>query len=166
MKVISLSLFILSIVQVTQCQVVNWRGINRDGHYVEKDLLEVWPEEGPELLFSVKGIGNGWSSAVATGNRIFISGKIDSMEYLSAIDTEGNIEWQTAYGPCWDQSYPAARGSATIDGEHVYVISGDGMLACLHAEDGVLLWSFDANKEFKAKVSPFGTAESPLIVGD
>jgi outer membrane protein assembly factor BamB len=166
MKVISLSLFLLSLFQFAHCQIVNWRGINRDGHYVEEGLLRVWPEEGPELLFSVKGIGNGLSSAVAFGNRIFISGKIDSMEYLSAIDTEGNIEWQTAYGPGWDQSYPAARGSATIDDERVYVVSGDGMLACLHAEDGALLWSFDANKEFKAKVSPFGTAESPLIVGN
>ena len=92
MKVISLSLFLLSLVQFAHCQIVNWRGITRDGHYVEEGLLGVWPEEGPELLFSVKGIGNGLSSAVASGNRIFISGRIDSMEYLSAIDTEGNIE--------------------------------------------------------------------------
>ncbi len=166
MKKISLSLLFLSVVLFAQSQSVNWRGINRDGHYIEEDLLKVWPEDGPAQKFSVIGIGNGWSSAIANANRIFISGKIDSMEYLSAIDMEGQILWQTPYGLAWNQSFPDVRGSATLDDGRVYVISGDGLLACISAEDGSLVWKVAVNKVFKAKVSPFGTAESPLIVGN
>jgi len=147
-------------------QVVNWRGENRDGHFNEENLLKVWPEEGPELILTVEGIGKGWSSAIVANNTIFITGKKDSMDYLSAIATNGDIKWQTPYGLSWDKSYPQTRGSATVDGNRVYVISGRGVLTCLNVDSGREQWSIDVDGEFEARLSPFGTSETPLIVDD
>jgi len=31
-----------------------WRGPGRDGHYPEDNLLKIWPEKGPALLWSYK----------------------------------------------------------------------------------------------------------------
>ena len=39
-----------------------WRGPNRDGVSTEKDLLDVWPEGGPRLLWKASGVGTGFSS--------------------------------------------------------------------------------------------------------
>lgn len=35
-----------------------WRGPERSGVYSDVDLLKEWPENGPELIFSVVGLAN------------------------------------------------------------------------------------------------------------
>ena len=79
-------------------QVPQFRGPNRDGNYPEKGLLKQWPENGPNLLQEISGIGNGYSSASVSNDKIYITGMIDTLDYLSCIDFSGKILWKTAYG--------------------------------------------------------------------
>ena len=81
-------------------QDVQWRGPNRDGIYPDTMLLKEWPEDGPEVLFVTEGLGRGFSSAVATGEMIYVTGIKDSYEYLTAMDLQGKIMWQKPIGPC------------------------------------------------------------------
>ncbi len=166
MKTSILTFLSLILFMHLQAQTVNWNGEKRDGHFNEKNLLKMWPKGGPELIFSIDGIGKGWSTAVVANKTIYITGKKDSIEYLSAINLKGEMKWQVPYSPSWDKAYPDSRGSATIDGDRIYIISGTGVLACFNAETGDEIWSLNPDKEFEAIVSPFGTAESPLVVDD
>ena len=93
---------------VLQAQDAQWRGPERNGIYPDTGLLKEWPVEGPELLFEVKGLGRSYSSVVVSNNTIFVTGVMDGQEYLSAVDLQGNILWQKAYGAAWDQSFPDA----------------------------------------------------------
>jgi len=43
-------------------EISQWRGPNRNGIYQESNLLKSWPESGPDLLWSLEGIGEGYSS--------------------------------------------------------------------------------------------------------
>jgi len=43
-----------------------WRGPDRDGVYPNESLLKKWPDEGPELLWFVEGLGKGYSSPAVT----------------------------------------------------------------------------------------------------
>ena len=135
-------------------QDVQWLGPNRDGIYPDTMLLKEWPADGPEVLFVSKGIGRGFSSAVATAERIFVTGIKDSLEYLTAMDLEGNILWQQAIGACWDQSFPETRSTPTVEGERVYVLTGKDLMACFHAESGDLIWSVDIHREYQSRWSP------------
>lgn len=110
-------------------QDVQWRGPNRDGIYPDTMLLHEWPEGGPEVLFVTKGIGRGFSSAVATDKRIYVTGILDAQEYLTALDLEGGILWQKAIGPVWDLSYPETRSTPTIYNQMLLVRHGDHMIA-------------------------------------
>ena len=166
MNKIVLILFALIAIIPSHAQIANWRGENRDGHFNEENLLKEWPEEGPELIMSVEGIGKGFSSAIVANNTIYITGKKDSLDYLSAIDMKGEIKWQVPFGLSWGKSYPVSRGSATVEDDRVYVISGRGVLACIHADTGKEMWSVDVDGEFEAVWSPFGVSESPLIIDD
>jgi outer membrane protein assembly factor BamB len=166
MKKTLLFLFILLPTIPSQGQIATWRGENRDGHFNEENLLKAWPEAGPELIMTVQGIGNGWSSAIAANNTIYVTGKKDSMDYLSAISLNGDIKWQTPYGLSWDKSYPQSRGSVTVEGNRVYVISGRGVLSCINGDTGKENWSVDVDAKFEARVSPFGASETPLIIDD
>ena len=51
--------------------------------------LRPWPEAGPPVVFSVNGIGNGYSSPAVTDNRIFITGEKDKTGYLYSFDLLG-----------------------------------------------------------------------------
>ncbi len=164
MKRLIVGFIILAYVFPVIGQNVNWRGENRDGSYNEESLLKMWPEDGPELLFSVSGIGKGWSSAIKAEDVIYINGKKDSLEYLSAISEKGELLWQVPYSRAWNKSYPEVRGSVTIDGNRVFIISGTGQLVCIDKKTGKRLWNVNADYEFDAIVSPFGTAETPLVI--
>ena len=39
-----------------------WRGPRRDGVSDEKGLLSEWPQDGPKRLWTIDGLGKGWSS--------------------------------------------------------------------------------------------------------
>jgi outer membrane protein assembly factor BamB len=157
---------LLSIGLDLRAQEVQWRGPNRDGIYPDTQLLKEWPEDGPEVLFLTKGIGRGFSSAVATSEMIYVTGIKDSYEYLTAMDLQGNIQWQKSIGPCWDQSYPETRSTPTVEDDRVYVLSGKDLMVCFHAETGEVIWSVDIHEEYDSRWDLFGVSESVLLVGD
>ena len=100
-----LILFILLILNafITIGQDAQWRGPNRDGKFTDTLLLKEWPEDGPDVLFVTEGIGKGFSSTVATGKLIFVTGIKDTLEYLTCLDHDGNILWQEPYGRSWNK---------------------------------------------------------------
>ena len=143
-----------------------WRGQERDGIYPGTNLLEKWPETGPLLLWSVEGIGKGFSSAVADGNNIFVTGKKDSMDVMTCITMNGKISWQQPFGLSWKGPFPETRTTPTVDGNRVYAISGTGIIACLEIASGKILWSLDGLTTFGGIYGTWGVCESPLIDGD
>ena len=75
-NLIILFIAVLSISSCTQkSENAQWRGDNRDGVYQETNLLKVWPEEGPELLWEYEGVGNGYGSPAITSDKLFINGR-------------------------------------------------------------------------------------------
>ena len=143
-----------------------WRGPERNGTSQEKNLLKSWPANGPELLWSKKELGRGFSSVSIAKGRLYITGIINNQEMLTVLDLDGNIKWQTKYGPNWKGSNPEARTTPTVDGDRIYVVSGMGKIVCIDASSGKIKWSVDAVKEFDGEYHSWGIAESPLIVDD
>lgn len=160
------TLFLLLTITISQAQTAQWRGPNRDGKYPDTGLLKAWPANGPKLLFAVNGIGDGFSSTVEFENTIYTTGKKDTLDYLSAIDQSGKINWQVSYGSAWNKSYSSSRCTPTVENGKVYVISGQGRLACIDAKSGQEIWAQEVDKNFEADYHLFGFAESPLIVDD
>lgn len=143
-----------------------FRGPGRNGIFPEEGLLKEWPEEGPELLWVTEGLGKSFSSVVAGKGKIYTTGKKDSIEYLTALDREGNILWQKPYGLTWNQSFPEARCTPALDGDRIYLLSGRDQMACLHAETGKEIWSVDIHRKYESVFDMFGVSESPLLVDD
>ena len=75
-------------------------------------------------------MGKGFSSTVATQDKIYAIGIKDTIEYLTCLDHSGKILWQKPYGRCWNGSYPEARCTPTVVGDRVYVLSGMDNMAC------------------------------------
>ncbi|MFC2117420.1 PQQ-binding-like beta-propeller repeat protein [Bacteroidota bacterium] len=162
---IVLMMIITHIVKV-EAQIAQWRGSDRNGIFPDTLLLKEWPAEGPEILFSTEGIGKGFSSTVATKDKIYATGTKDTIEYLTCLDHSGKILWQKPYGRCWKSSFPEARCTPTVDGDRVYVLTGMDNMVCFHAITGEEIWSVDIHEKYNSSWDMFGVSESILIVDD
>lgn len=151
--------------QTTASDWPEWRGRNRDGKSADSGLLKQWPPGGPTLLWKADGIGDGFSSVSVSGGTVFITGDRDGKLVVSALDLDGKSKWQVPIDSAWTQSHPGARSTPTIDGGSLYVLSGNGVLACLDAGSGRQLWT-RAAAEFGGRPGGWGYAESVLIHGD
>jgi outer membrane protein assembly factor BamB len=143
--------------------VVEWRGPNRTGIYPDQNLLKVWPKNGPKLLLELNKIGNGYSSPVVYKNTIFVTGRRDSLDVISAYEMSGTKKWETNFGHAWPQSFPETRCTPTIENDRIYLASGVGQVACVSATDGKLIWSVDANSKYHGEPHKWGVAESVAI---
>jgi len=164
-KWISALVFVI-MAQGLLAQDVQWRGPNRDGIYPDTGLLKEWPEEGPEKLFVARDLGRGFSSAVATRERVYVTGTRDSTEYLTALDLNGKALWQVPIGRCYDQSFPETRSTPTVEGERVYLLTGMDQLVCFHALSGEEIWRVDLHEVYGSRWDMFGVSESVLLVDD
>ena len=52
-------ILLLFFVNVFGQKLVEFRGIERSGHFPETGLLKAWPETGPKLNLKIEGIGKG-----------------------------------------------------------------------------------------------------------
>jgi hypothetical protein len=109
-RILFLAWLLLSIIpSLILGQIVSqWRGPNRDGIYAKEKLLKKWPDKGPPLLWSVDGLGEGYSSAAVTKDRIYLTGMSRGEGFLFAFDKNGKVMWKSSYGPEWDGSRPPA----------------------------------------------------------
>lgn len=162
-----LSIILVALTQSIACQTISeFRGVGRTGIYNETDLLMEWPEEGPQKLWASDGLGTGFTSPTMGKDMIYVSGRLDSMDYLTALDYNGTKLWQIEYGRARDKSYPDTRSNPTLNDDKIYIISGMGEVACHNAQTGEKLWFRNAYEEFSGICGPHGIAESPLIVDD
>ena len=58
------------------------------------------------------------------------------------------------------------RGTPTVDGDRLYVVTGSGNLFCLDVATGKTLWSQDMVKEYRGSIPHWGYSESPLVDGN
>lgn len=139
-----------------------------DGTNLSKDkgLLASWPKEGPELVWKINGIGDGYASVTLADGRIFTAGNIDKKMVVTALDLDGKILWQKPNGKAYTRSYPGSRGTPTIDGDRVYHESPTGQVTCFDAATGKQVWTKNILEEFGAKNIAWALAESVLVDGD
>lgn len=157
---------ILLLTTIAYAQEAQWRGPDRSGIFPDSDLLQEWPEPGPEMILKVEDLGTGFSTPVLVDEIIYITGKKDEDDYISAIDLQGNIIYNVRFGKSWERSYPDSRCTPTIEGDKIYVISGMGEVVCLNKADGSIIWSVNAHDTYEGEFHRWGVAESPLIIDD
>ncbi len=149
-----------------------WRGPDRSGVSTEKGLLKQWPAGGPKLLWQVNDIGDGYSTPVVVGTRIYLMSNTGmDNEFVQALSTQdGKPIWTTRVGnvgnPNQNPNYPKARSTPTVDGDFIYALGSDGDLACLEAKTGKIRWSKNLRKDFGGQPGEWAYAESPLVDGD
>ena len=143
-----------------------FHGPKSDNISTETDLLKKWPDGGPKLLWTSKGIGDGFGCPSIAAGLIFTSGNVNDKTTITAMDLDGHVQWQVPAREAWTGSHPGARGTPTISGDRLYHESPLGQVLCLDAKTGTEIWSVNILKEFDAANIKYALAESVLVDGD
>ena len=143
-----------------------WQGPDRTGVSKETGLMQQWPASGPSTVWSATGLGSGYGSMAVAGNRVFVQGTRSGSSILVAINrADGKEAWSKAIGRMGnDDRGSGPRGTPTVDGERVYVLTESGDLACL-TTDGKEVWQRNILREFGGRQLQWLISESPLVDG-
>jgi outer membrane protein assembly factor BamB len=139
-----------------------WRGPHRDGIGSAITEPKVWPEQ-LKLKWKVK-VGEGHSSPLVSGGKIYIHARQDEREVLQCLRADnGQVIWQEGYAAPYTVN-PAATGhgkgvksTPVIEGGRIYTLGIGGILSCFDANTGKPQW----RKEFGSPA--IGVATSPVV---
>jgi outer membrane protein assembly factor BamB len=145
-----------------------WHGPRRDNLSRETGLLKQWPSAGPKLLWTSRGLGSGYGSMALKGNRIYVQGTKGGQSTVFALDrATGKPVWNAPLGRALDQDRGGGpRGTPTVDGDVLYVLTENGDLACLNAADARVTWKRNILADFKGSNPNWLISESPLVDGN
>lgn len=142
-----------------------WRGPRRDGICDETGLLARWPEGGPKRLWTIDGLGKGWSSPIIVRDRFYITGDVGEDLVILAFGLDRTPIWQTTNGAYWKNPYPGARASCTFSEGRLYHMNAHGRVACFDADTGKELWAVDVLDRFEGKNITWAMSECLLVDG-
>lgn len=145
-----------------------WRGANRDGISKETGLLQQWPASGPPAVWTASGLGSGYGSLAIRGNRVFVQGLRGNQTLVHSLDrATGRYIWSKNLGVgAGNDRGDGPRGTPTLDGDRLYVLTETGQLACLRADDGTMVWQRNILRDFVGTNIQWLVSESPLVDGD
>ena len=148
-----------------------WRGPNRDGVAPASGVPARWPKE-PKKKWSVE-VGEGHSGPVVAGGKVYVFARRDDEERLLCLDAATGKElWKDAYRAPYEMNDAARahgkgpKSTPVVAGGRVFTLGIGGVLSCLDAQTGKLLWRKEFAKRFPATSPLYGTATSPIVVGD
>ena len=158
-----------------------WRGPGRDAISKETGLLKTWPKAGPQLAWTYKDAGMGFTAPAVVGGVVYTMGARGDTEMVIALDSAGKELWASNIGPVFDfKSNTWSRGpdsTPTVDGGLLYALGSQGDLVCLECKTGKSVWRKSMPKDFAGEVSNvfggpdtakmgWGYAWSPFVDGD
>lgn len=146
----------------------HFRGPDYNGISKETGWSTQWPASGPKKLWSAK-VGIGFATLSVSGGRAYTLGNADKKDTIYCFDaTTGADVWKYSYPADLDPKYYEGGPSATptVEGGHVYTLSKRGMVHCLDAAKGTIVWSKQLAEEVKATMPTWGFAGSVFIAGD
>lgn len=155
-----------------------WRGPLQTAHVSPGEAVPAQLPPQPKKLWSIK-VGEGFSSPVVAGGKVFYSDNAAVKEVLHAVDaTIGKELWRAVIDDSHKDSQgpPGPRCTPMVNGDRVYAQSCRGDLQCLSVKDGKLIWRKNYTKDFGAVfvgekgevsgASRHGNNGAPVVVGD
>lgn len=143
-------------------------GPARNSTSSEKGLLRSWPENGPEVLWTVP-VGIGYGGPVVKDSRVYLLDRVDKVgDNLRCFDLSNGEElWSFAYDAPGRVMFPGSRSVPIVDDDHVYSCGGFGDLYCIDINTHKPVWHKNVWKDFGGDRLPiWAITQNPLIYGD
>ena len=146
-----------------------WRGPNRTGIVPASSAPADWPAQLKKGW--TVAVGEGYSSPVSGGGRVFVHSRRDPDEVVTAIElATGKVVWEQKYAaPMTKNPYAKqmAKGpySTPLYSEgRLYTLGTTAILSAWDASTGAVLWRKDDSSRVNTSKLFCGTAVSPIRI--
>ena len=143
-------------------------GPNRNSTSAETGLLRTWPEEGPEVLWTVP-VGAGYGGPVVKDGRVYLLDRDDEVgDTIRCFDLSSGEElWNFAYDAPGSVMFPGSRSVPTVDGNFLYSCGHNGDLYCIDINTHRPVWNKNVWTDFGGDELPiWAITQNPLVYGD
>ena len=144
-------------------------GPTADGKSPETGIMTDWGPCGPPVVWHCP-LGSGYGIGSVAGGRFYLFDRHEDRVRLRSLDAAtGEPSWKFEYESDYVDllNYnDGPRSSPVIDDGLVYIFGAGGMLHCVRADDGSLVWKVDTAEEFGVVQNFFGVGSSPVVQGD
>jgi outer membrane protein assembly factor BamB len=114
-------------------------------------------------------VGEGHSSPIVGGGRVYLHTRLQDRETVSCLDLEtGKEVWLQNYPVAYNMN-PAAvshgkgpKSTPVLYNDKLCTLGISGILSCFDAKSGRLRWRKEFSRQFKTTSPYFGTAMSPI----
>ncbi len=163
----TLTIFLMCVPAVQAADWPQWLGPRRDGSTSER--VAPW-KEAPKVLWRTP-VGNGFSSPLVAGGKVFLHAQVPGKEEEEVIAfdaADGKVLWRESYPRPEFKSVLGVgpRATPTVAGKRLYTMGINGILSCFDVQDGKRHWQLDLYKQFQADLPTFAVCCSPLVVGN
>jgi outer membrane protein assembly factor BamB len=134
----------------------------------QKGILRSWPENGPEILWTVD-VGIGFGGPVIKDGRVYLLDRNDTVgDVMRCFDfSNGKELWNFAYEAPGLVMFPGSRSVPALDGIYVYSCGHNGDLYCIDINTHKPVWHKNVWTDFGGKELPiWAITQCPLIYGD
>jgi outer membrane protein assembly factor BamB len=133
----------------------------------DEQLAGTWPATGPQEVWR-RPVGSGYAGISVVGGKAFLFHRIDDQEITEALDAAtGEVIWKANHPTRFRPQVGGGDGplcTPTIANGKVITIGAQGMLTCLNAQTGTILWQHRTHEAFDAGEGYFGSGSSPLVI--
>jgi len=168
-RLLALSLTVLACLSSAYAQ--DWPqylGPDRNSSSPQKNILRAWPENGPEVLWTVEvGLGNG--GPIARDSKVYFLDRDDAVgDKMRCFDLNTGEElWTYAYDAPGTVRFPGTRSVPAIDGNYVYSCGHNGDLYCIDVNTYKPVWNTNIWTGFGGGEIPrWAIAQCPLVYED
>ncbi|MDA8745359.1 PQQ-like beta-propeller repeat protein [Rubripirellula amarantea] len=150
---------------VSDTDWAEFRGPRRDGVLPGVTFAKDWETTPPKEIWR-SDVGPGWSSFCIVGDVLFTQEQRGEQEVVVAYSAlTGKSLWITSNEGRFEASMGGVgpRATPTYHDGRLYVTGANGLIQCLDAKTGNVIWSFDGAEGREAAPLAWGFASSPLI---
>lgn len=153
---------------ITEDDWPQFRNDDREGRDMTVQLDRDFAANPPEELWRIK-VGLGWSSFAIVDDFCWTQEQIDDRELVVCYELEtGKQVWSHADEARWSETMggDGPRATPTIHEGKCYTQGATGILNCLDALTGEVIWSRNILEDAGAKNIQWAMSASPLIYED
>lgn len=154
-----------------QMQAQDWPqflGPDRNSISSQKNILHTWPQDGPEVLWSVS-VGRGFGGPIIKDGKAYLLDRDDAVgDKMRCFDLlTGSELWSYGFGEPGESSFPGSRSVPAIDGNYIYSCGFAGDLYCIDINTQEPVWNANVWSDFGGgRLPTWAISQCPLIYED